>query len=92
MIWLDFLFMICRQRGRMGKGFVFTTTLIKWGLGSTLILVTLLRPWIRRLSLLDGFEQAANSADKNSKKFTEILRNIGSSKTPKQVRIPPITK
>ena len=47
-------------------------------LGSTRTLVMLLRPWIRRftmitVSLLGRFEQAANSVDKNSKKSTQTL-------------------
>ena len=45
--------------------------------GSTRTLVTLLRPWIRRLtliiSLLGSFEQAANSVGKNLKKSTGAL-------------------
>ena len=46
-------------------------------LGSTRILVSLLRSWIRRfaiiISLLGGFEQAENSVEKNLKKFTGTL-------------------
>ena len=49
-------------------------------LGSTHTLVTLLRPWIRRftmitLSLLGGFEQAANLREKKSKRQPENLEN-----------------
>ena len=44
---------------------------------------------LRWLSLLGGFEQAANSVDKNSKKFTGTF---GSMKTPKQVRTSPTMK
>ena len=45
-------------------------------LGSNSTLVTLLRPWIRRFTMIIsavGFKQAANSVDKNSKKSTETL-------------------
>ena len=47
-------------------------------LSSTHTLVTLLRPWIRRftiLSLLGGFEQAANLRGKKSKRQQESLEN-----------------
>ena len=47
-------------------------------MSSTRTLVTLLRPWIRRftiLSLLGGFEQAANLRRKKSKRQQESLEN-----------------
>ena len=43
-----------RQRGRMGKGVVFSTTLIN-DLGSIRTLVTLLRPWITRFTMIISF-------------------------------------
>ena len=50
-------------------------------LGSTRILITLLRPSIkcfgRLLSLSDGFEQKSNSVGKNSKKSTRTLKGHG---------------
>ena len=56
--------------------------LIAWIFGSTLTLITLLRLRMKRItliiSMLGGFEQAANSVDKNSKKST---RAIGSLET-----------
>ena len=44
-------------------------------------LVALVRPWIKRLrtitvSLLDGFEQAVYSVDKNLKKSTRIMVHL----------------
>ena len=45
-------------------------------LGSTRTLVTLLRPWIRRFTMIisaGGFKQEANSVNKNSKKSTGTL-------------------
>ena len=55
------------QRGREGKSVVFTTIYTR-SRCSVLELEAL--GW---LSLLGGFEQAANSAENNSKKFTETL-------------------
>ena len=65
-----------RQRSRVGKGVVFTTTLIARSGGSTHTWVTCLRPWISCLNtliiLLGGFKQAENSV-KNLKKSTGTL-------------------
>ena len=64
------------------------TTLISHDLGSTRTLITLL-PLDKRFTMiiymLGGFEQAANSIQKNSKKSTLTLE------TPTQVRISPNT-
>ena len=81
-----------RQRGQMGKGFVFTTTLIECSgfnrypghvvvsLDKTLYDIIISAWWLRTGSKFSGQE------------FKDIHRNIGSSETPKQVQIPPITK
>ena len=68
---------------RANESFVFTTTLIVRS-GFKRTLVRLFRPWIRRFTMicgfvasnkqvLGGFEQAANSKGKNSKKSTRTL-------------------
>ena len=61
-------------------------------LGSTRTLVTLLRPWIRRFTMIISARWFRTSSKFSGQEFEEIHRNIGSSETPKQVRIPPITK
>ena len=62
------------------------------GLGSTRTLVTLLRPWIRRFTMIISAWWLRTSSKFSGQEFEEIHRNIGSSETPKLVRIPPITK
>ena len=61
-------------------------------LGSTRTLVTLLRPWIRRFTMIISAWWLQTSSKFSGQEFQEIHKNIGSSETPKQVRIPPITK
>ena len=77
-----------RQRGRMGKNVVFTTTLIEWsgfnphpGHAVASLDKTLYDDWWLR-----------TSTKFSGQEFEEIHRSNGSSETPKQVRIPPITK
>ena len=62
------------------------------GLGSTRTLVTLLRPWIRRFTMIISATWLRTSSKFSGQQFEEIHRSIGSLETPKQVRIPPITK
>ena len=65
----------CRQRGRVGKGVFFTTTLIEW-LGSTGTLVMLLRLWRRRFTMIISawwLRTSNKFVDKNSKKSTGTL-------------------
>ena len=61
-------------------------------LGSTRTLFTLLRPWIKRFTMIIFAWWIRTSSKFSGQEFEEILRNIESSETPKQVRIPPITK
>ena len=72
----------------MGQGLVFTTL----DLGSTLILVPLLRPRTRRFTTITSAWWLQTSSKFRGQEFEEIHRNIESSETSKQVRIPPITK
>ena len=62
------------------------------GLGSNRTLVMLLRPRIRRFTMIISAWWLLTSSKFSGQEFEEIHRNIGSSETPKQVRIPPITK
>ena len=62
------------------------------GLGSIRTLVTLLRSWIRRFTMIISAWWLRTSSKFSGQEFEEIHRNIGSPETPKQVRIPPITK
>ena len=80
-----------RQRGRMGAGAVFTTTLIE-GSGfnphPSHVVAYSDKTLYNDYLCLVASNKAGNSVDKNSKKST----GTGSSETPNQVRIPPITK
>ena len=78
--------LLCRQRGRIGKGVVLRRP---WsnGLGSTRTLVTLLRPWIRRFTMIISAWWLRTNSKFREEEFEEIHRNIGSSETPKQVRM-----
>ena len=62
------------------------------GPGSTCTLVTLLRPWIRRFTMIISAWWLRTSSEFSGQEFEEIHRNIGLSETPKLVQIPPITK
>ena len=75
----------------MGKG-VFLQRPRSNDLGSTRTLITLLRPWIRRFTMIISAWWLQTSSKFSGQEFGEIHRNIGLSETPKQVRIPPITK
>ena len=59
---------------------------------STRTLVTSLRPWIRRSTMIISAWLLRTSSKFRGQEFEEIYKNIGSLKTPKQVRISPITK
>ena len=65
-------------------------------MSSTRTLVTLLRPWIRRFTMIISAWWLRTSSKFSGQEFEAIHslihRNIGSSETPKQVRIPPTTK
>ena len=81
-----------RQRGRMGKGVVFTTTLIEWSGFNPHpghVVVSLDK------TLYDDY-LCSVASNKQQIQWTRIRKNpqehIGSSETPKQVRIPPTTK
>ena len=74
----------------MGKGVVFTTTLIEWsGFNphSGLVVASLDK------TLYDDYLclVASNKQQIQWQEFEEIHRNIGSSETPKQVWVPLIT-
>ena len=55
-------------------------------------LVTLLRPWIKRLTTIISAWWLRTSIKFNGQEFEEIRRSIGSMETFKQVRISPSTK
>ena len=61
-------------------------------LGSTRILVTLLRPWIRRFTMIISAWWLWTGSKFSGQEFEEIHRNIGSTEILNQVLIPPITK
>ena len=64
--------------GRMGKGVVFTSTL--------------LCPWIRLFTIIISAWWFQTSSKLNRQEVKEIHKNFESLETPKQLRIPPTTK
>ena len=64
-----------QQRGRDGKGVVFTTTQIEEN-ASTSTLVTLLRPLIRRFAMIISAWCLRASCEFSRHEFEEIHRNI----------------
>ena len=55
--------------------------------GSNLTLVTLLRHWIRRFTMIISAWWLRTSSKFSGQEFEEIHKNLGSLETPKQVRI-----
>ena len=80
-----------RQRGREGKGVVLRRP-GSHDMGSIRTRVTLLRPWIRHLTIIFFAWWLRTSSKFSGQEFEEMYRNIVSLKTPKLVRIPPSTK
>ena len=80
-----------RQRGPIGKGVIFTTTLIERS-GFNPHPGHAFCPWISRFTMIISAWWLQTSSKFSGQEFEEIHRNIGSSETPKQVRIPPSIK
>ena len=57
-------------------------------MGSTRTLVALLRPWMRRFTMIISAWWLRTSSKFSCQEFEEIHRNIGSLETSKLVRIP----
>ena len=80
-----------RQRGQECKWIVFTMIMLH-DLGSTSTRSTLLRPWIKRFTMIISAWRLRTSSKFSRQAVEEIHRNIGSLEIPKQVRIPPNKK
>ena len=71
-------------------------SLLRWSwshdMDSTITLIMLMRPWVRRLTMIISAWWLRTSIKFSGEEFEEIHKDIGSLETPKQVRISPTTK